>query len=364
MILIYILAGIALLNCCYYFLFSKFAFAIDRQKSSKKLYPISVIVCAKNEAENLSENIPHLLAQEHPSFELILINDASSDSTLKVMERFAKNDARVKLVNVKNNEAFWGNKKYALTLGIKKAVNQRLLFTDADCKPASTQWLQEMTSPLNETKQIVLGYGAYEQQEGFLNKLIRFETLMTATQYFSYAAAGIPYMGVGRNLAYTSKLYYDNNGYISHIQLPSGDDDLFVNETATAQNTAIYYTEESFTISKPKTTFKSWRHQKRRHVTTAKLYKQKHKFLLGLYYISNLLFWLLLPLCFVFGGWEITLSILIFRLLAHYIIVGKSAQKLKENDLIPFIPFLEIFLIWVQLSIFILNSKAKPTRWK
>tara|TARA_R100000935_G_scaffold58911_1_gene99621 strand:- start:52255 stop:53349 length:1095 start_codon:yes stop_codon:yes gene_type:complete len=364
MMLLYALAVIALINCCYYVLFSKFAFAKPAENLPKNFYPVSVLVCAKNEAENLSENIPHILAQEHLNFELILINDASSDNTLEVMEQFAEADARIKLVNVKNNEAFWGNKKYALTLGIKRAVNQRLVFTDADCKPASNQWLQNMTAPLNETTQITLGYGAYEKRNGVLNSLIRFETLLTATQYFSYAKAGIPYMGVGRNLAYTAQLYYDNNGYMSHIQLPSGDDDLFINETATAQNTALCYAEESFTTSTPKTTYKSWITQKRRHITTAKLYKPKHKILLGIYYTANLMFWLVLPFSFVFGSWKITLSILAFRLLWQYVVVGKAAQKLKENNLIPFIPLLELFLLWVQLSIFIFNSNAKPTRWK
>ncbi|WP_432412937.1 glycosyltransferase [Rasiella sp. SM2506] len=364
MILLYALASIALINCCYYLLFSKFAFASPSEIVSKKCYPVSVIICAKNEAENLSENIPFILSQEYPDFELILINDASSDNTFDIMEQIAKNDARVKLVNVKNNEAFWGNKKYALTLGIKKSLNKRMLFTDADCKPASNQWLREMSGLLDTNTQIVLGYGAYQKHKSMLNSLIRFETLLTAIQYFAYAKAGIPYMGVGRNLAYTSKLYYDNNGFMSHIQLPSGDDDLFVNETATSKNTAICYSEESFTISKPKTTFKSWITQKRRHITTAKFYKPKHKIALGLYYATNLLFWLLLPVCFALTSWKITLLILAFRLLVQYIIMGKAAQKLKENNLIPFIPFLELFLIWVQLSIFIFNSSAKPTRWK
>lgn len=364
MILLYALAGITFINCCYYLLFSKFSFATSAEKLPKKNYPVSILICAKNEAKNLSENIPLILSQEYPSFELILINDASSDHTLTVMEQFAKNDTRIKLVDVKNNEAFWGNKKYALTLGVKKARNKRMLFTDADCKPASNKWLLEMTAALTTTTQIVLGYGAYQKKKGVLNSLIRFETLLTATQYFAYAKAGMPYMGVGRNLAYTSKLFYDNNGFISHIQLPSGDDDLFINETATSKNTAICYSAESFTISKPKTSFKSWIHQKRRHITTAKLYKSKHKFLLGIYYIANLFFWLLLPLCFLVASWKITGCIVVFRFLIQYIVVGKSAQKLKENNLIPFIPFLELFLIWVQLSIFIFNSSAKPTRWK
>jgi|TARA_R110002020_G_scaffold63136_1_gene168266 glycosyltransferase involved in cell wall biosynthesis len=364
MILLYVLAFVVLINCGFYVLFSKFSFLRPSEKSTQHTYPVSVIVCAKNESENLTQHIPLLLQQEYPNFEVILINDASSDNTYEVMEQFAEKDPRVKLVNVENNEAFWGNKKYALTLGIKKAVNKRMLFTDADCRPATKHWLAEMTSKLDQNTQLVLGYGAYEKKKGLLNALIRFETLITATQYFSYAKAGIPYMGVGRNLAYTSQLYYDNQGFMKHIQLPSGDDDLFVNGAATAENTDICFSETSFTISKPKTTFGDWIRQKRRHNTTARLYKPLHKFLLGLYFTSNLFFWLVVPFCIIFASWQITLALVLFRFLVQYIIVGNAAKKLQENKLIPFLPFLELFLVCFQLSIFISNSNKKPTRWK
>lgn len=327
-------------------------------------YPVSVIICAKNEEKNLLENIPHILSQDYPEFEVILINDRSSDTTFEVMEQFAENDPRVKLVNVAENEAFWGNKKYALTLGIKKAVHQRMLFTDADCKPASNLWMKHMTQQLNNEKQLVLGYGAYEKRPGFLNGLIRYETLITAIQYFSYQQVGIPYMGVGRNLSYTSQLFYDNKGFMNHIKLPSGDDDLFVNEVATASNSLICASEESFTVSKPKNNFSEWILQKRRHISTAKLYKPRDKFFLGLYYVSVLLFWVLLPLCFIFSSWEVTVAIVVIRFVFQYSSVGKGAQKLKESNLIPLIPLYEMFLVWVQLSIFIFYSKAKPPRWK
>src|SRR5690606_20033884 len=178
--------------------------------STKKVsFPVSVIICAKNEAENLQKNIPHILAQNYPDFELVLINDASSDETLDVIKSFAEQDPRVKYVDVVNNEAFWANKKYSLTLGIKKAKNNYLLFADADCRPDSANWIQEMAGRFTNKKELILGYSPYESKPSLLNLLIRFETVMTAIQYFSFAKTGSPYMGVGRNLAYTNKLFYD-----------------------------------------------------------------------------------------------------------------------------------------------------------
>ena len=351
------------INCCYYLLFSKFSFA-KKVAYPTKHFPVSVIVCAKNEAQNLKNHIPLWLDQNHPEFELILINDASHDDTLEVMEAFAEKDARVKIVNVQNNEAFWGNKKYALTLGIKKAIYKRMLFTDADCKPASKQWISKMTAQFDEKKQLILGYGAYLKEKGFLNKLIRFETLHTATQYFSYAKAGMPYMGVGRNLAYTATLYYAHNGFMKHIKIPSGDDDLFVNQVATKENTAICFAAEGFTYSIPKKSFKTWIHQKKRHITTARFYKPKHKVLLGLYYLANVLFWGTAIVSLFLLDFKIALSLFTFRILIQWFVFAKSAIQLDEKDLIKWIPLLDIFLLLIQFGIFVSNIRSKPTHWK
>ncbi len=362
--LLYVFGAVALINCVYYFLFSKFSFLKASKKVTSEKYPVSLIICAKNESENLQRNIPIWQAQNYPNYEIILINDASIDETLEIMEAFAEKDPRIQIVDVKNNEAFWANKKYALTLGIKRAKNTRLVFTDADCYPASNDWLASMASNFSEEKQLILGYGAYEKLPGFLNKIIRFETLMTAVQYFSYAKAGNPYMGVGRNLAYTSTLYYENKGFMSHIKIPSGDDDLFVNEAATAKNVAICVEPEAFTYSIPKKKKKKWLLQKTRHYSTAKLYKPKHRFLLGSYYIFNLLFWILLPIILLTNFWQFGLGIIFLRLLIQYLIIGNAAKKLKEQDLIALIPFYELFLLFTQLSIFISNTGEKNSRWK
>jgi glycosyltransferase involved in cell wall biosynthesis len=332
----------------------------------KKDIPLSVIICAKNEAENLLENLPFILKQEYSNFEVVLVNDSSSDDTLEVMETFKSENKNIKLVNVKTSETFWGNKKYALTLGIKASTNDFLVFTDADCKPNSQKWLSYISSKFSNEKSIVLGYGAYEKQQfSFLNKLIRFETVMTALQYFSYAKLGRPYMGVGRNMAYRKELFFNNSGFNNHMSLKSGDDDLFINEVSNPENTAICYAEESFTLSKPKTSVKDWILQKRRHISTAKFYKTKHKLLLGLFYSSQLLFWLLSILLFILQyKWQWILVLVIFRFVIQILSFGLAAKKLNEIELIILTPLLEIFLILTQLIIFSANLISKPKHWK
>ena len=339
---------------------------ISAETRLKKHIPISIIICAKNEAENLKKNIPLILNQDYSNFEIVLVNDSSFDDSLEIMKSFEAKNNNIKIVDVKVNEAFWGNKKYALTLGIKASKHDFLVFTDADCKPNSKQWLAHISSHFSNEKSIVLGYGAYAKKKfSFLNKLIRFETVMTALQYFSYAKMGLPYMGVGRNLAYRKDLFFNNRGFNNHMFIKSGDDDLFINEVANSTNTALSFTKESFTISEAKSTFKEWILQKRRHITTASFYKLKHKFLLGLFYSTQLLFWILGISLLISGFlWQWIVALIILRLLIQMVSFGFTAKKLEEIDLVILAPILEIFLITTQLSIFIANLISKPKHWK
>lgn len=349
----------------YLFFFARFAFASQKKEPIKNI-AVSVIICAKNEAGNLKALIPSILNQDYASFEIILINDASNDNTLDVMEAFAVKNDNVKIVNVKNNEAFWGNKKYALSLGIKASKYDFLLLTDADCKPVSKYWIKEMCSHFSNIKTIVLGYGKYAKiKRSFLNKLIRFETLVTAIQYFSFAKVGLPYMGVGRNLAYRKDVFFNANGFMNHMDIRSGDDDLFINQVATAKNTDIVFSKESFTVSLPKTTFRSWFRQKKRHVSTAKHYKFVHIAILTSLYLSQLLFWILTVILFAnVYKWNVVLVLFLFRMIIQFVIFTYSAKKLEEKYMIVLLPFLELFLILMQLTIFISNLISKPNHWR
>ena len=366
-VLFYSFVAVVVIQVLYYaVLFGSFAFSKSVTTSLNRNYPISVIICAKNEAQNLKKFLPSILNQSYPNFEVVLINDSSHDETLDVFEDFKSKHSNIKIVDVKNIEAFWGNKKYALSLGIKAATHNHLLFIDADCQPVSNQWIDKMSQSFNDENTIILGYGAYNKiKNSFLNKLIRFETLLTATQYFSFAKVGIPFMGVGRNLAYHRDEFFKTNGFIKHMKIRSGDDDLFINEAANATNTAICYNKESFTSSIPKSSLQDWFKQKRRHVSTAQYYKFKHQFLLASFYISQILFWTLaIVLSITTYLWPFVLGLIILRFIIQFLSLGFSANKLDEKDTILLLPILEITLIVLQFSIFIANKISKPNYWK
>ena len=364
--LFYSFLSVTLIQLCYYLIvFARFAFAKPKKPSVKNI-GVSVLVCAKNESENLEQFIPLLIQQDYPKFELVLINDGSTDDSLDIMNQFASEFKNIKVVDVKPNDAFWGNKKYPLTLGIKSSSYDFLLFTDADCKPVSRSWIKEMSRHFSNAHSIVLGYGAYKKIKGnLLNMLIRFETVFTAIQYFSYAIMKLPYMGVGRNLAYRKELFFETNGFTRHMQAQSGDDDIFVNDVADASNTTYTFKQEAFTESLPQTNFGDWIRQKKRHLSAASYYRFKHKFLLGLFYLSQLLFWILATyLIIIQFNLNIILALLVSRMIIFLLVYGFSARKLNEMGTIILSPILELFLILLQLFIFISNLTSKKHHWR
>ena len=225
--------------------------------------PVSVIISARNEAKNLKENLPSILTQNYPNFEVVVINDCSSDSSDLVLDEFKEAYPNLKVVTINEHVRFKTGKKFALTLGIKAAANEHLLFTDADCRPLTGDWITRMATNFTGQIQIVLGYSPYHKTGGFLNNLIRFETIKTAINYLSSALNGDAYMGIGRNLAYTKTLFFSAKGFAAHMHILSGDDDLFVNQNATADNTAIEIHRDSFVCTDAKGTVAAWFRQKK-----------------------------------------------------------------------------------------------------
>lgn len=342
--------------------------------------PVSVIIAARNEYLNLEKHLPKILEQDYPNYEVIVVNDCSWDQTGILLERLQQQYPHLHIVTIHEQEKYPTGKKFALTLGIKAARNELLVFTDADCMPAGRKWLSLMASNFSHQKHLVLGFSPYSRQGGLLNRFIRFETMMTAMSYFSFALFKDAYMGVGRNLAYRRSLFFSVKGFASHNHVISGDDDLFVNETATPDNVSIELRKDSFMISEPKKTWAEWQKQKRRHLSTGQLYKPRHKFWLGLYNISHIFFYLLmlgaLIMWPVYAGIHAEdrmlstgmfgLSLLIIylvRLLTQYILYYFTAKKLGETALLLLLPVLD-FMYFIYLLIYgTLSLFTRPRTW-
>lgn len=347
--------------------FTCFLVALIKKPTYEKteLQPMSVIVCAHDEEQNLRELIPLLLKQQHPDFEVIIVNDRSNDGTYDLLlEETAKHD-RLRMVQVDTTPNHVNGKKYAITLGIKAARYDWILLTDADCRPHSEFWIQSMSEQCTTENEIVLGYSPYQKENGFLNLFIRYETLFAALQYVSYTILKNPYMGVGRNLAYRKSLFLNNKGFNGFLGVTGGDDDLFVNQHATGTNTSICVGEKALVYSVPKKTWKEYFHQKVRHLTVGKKYRIKHKVLLGIFSFTHITTWLFgIPLAFLISGFNWVLGVLLVRSLLVTITTHQAAVRFGHKFESWSVPLLDFLFVIYYLSTAPVALLTKKLRWR
>lgn len=327
--------------------------------------PVSVIICARNEEKNLEKNLSFFLEQDYPDFEVVVVNDCSSDDSELLLRGFSSRYPHLKVVTLNEHSRFKHGKKFAVTIGIKAAKNEHLLFTDADCRPASTNWIRLMQARYTPGTAIVLGYSPYENRGGFLNAFIRYESFNTALNYLSFALSGNPYMGVGRNLSYTKSLFFKAKGFASHMHILSGDDDLFVNENASAGNTQVEIHPDSHVWSEPKTSWAALWRQKIRHMGAGKAYKASHKRILSLQAGSALLFYAGLAALPALGAqWWIVPSVYLIRLIIQLIVYYPAMKKLNCKNLIWWFPLLDLFFNIFICILAIVATFRKKVQWK
>tara|TARA_B110000967_G_scaffold203905_1_gene245390 strand:- start:554 stop:1657 length:1104 start_codon:yes stop_codon:yes gene_type:complete len=365
MLINYLLATSILSISLLLFYYAYFFIKLNTHKTNILTFnePISIIVCAKNEFQNLKDKLPFILEQDYPNYEVIVVNDQSIDDTADLLKKFKKQYQRLIVVTIEKHINQHTGKKLALTLGIKTAKHEHLLLTDADCIPNSRNWAMKMCSNF-KSADIVLGYGDYVKKKGLLNKLIRFDTFNVAQQYLAYALSGQTYMGIGRNMAYKKSLFFENKGFAKHLHIPSGDDDLFIQEIANKNNVRIEISEQAHTKSEVIEKWGEWVYQKRRHITTAPLYKKKFKILLGIYPSAQLMFWCVILLLFCLNAPLKFCTILLgTKLFLSYLINYKTMKNLRVMDLYWIHPFYEIVHLSMQGIFVLLNIVSKPKKW-
>ncbi len=349
------------------FLFARLAFfepsTGEFEPERDKEQAVSIIICAKNEAANLKNNLPRILNQNYRSFEVIVVNDNSSDNSDKILTYLHKKHSCLNIINLSNKNKTCVGKKFALTKGIEKAQYQVLLMTDADCRPASAEWLRKMQSVIGGTTQIGLGYAPLDKAPGFLNKFIRFEAIFTAVQYFSFALTGRAYMGVGRNLIYKKQLFQRANGFKKHEDLASGDDDLFINEVASKDNVGIVLDEDTFMYSPAKKSWKEYFRQKSRHLSTGRRYKFGHQLILGLLSASHFLHYamaviIILKFSIIFAliGYALRISVLFF-------LYARILKRLQDSHLLKWIPILDATYVFYYVLAVPVILFCKTEKW-
>lgn len=325
---------------------------------------VSVVICARDEAENLRQNLPRFLNQNYRSFEVVVVNDHSQDETAQILLEFRKSFSNLRVIRPQLPTR--PGKKEALEVGIRAAQYKHILVSDADCYPCSTSWIKIMTQYLSE-KELVLGYSPYLRGEGFLNRFQRYETVYTAIQFFSFALVRMPYMGVGRNMAYLKGFFFRGTGLSLHADLISGDDDLLVNANARAQKTAIVLERAAFVQTSPTSSWRGYYNQKFRHTSAGSRYRPEHQLVLGMQSLSHFSHYAfaVATLMLQSGLWPLILLTYLVRISVVVWVWYGVTRRLGDRDLLVWVPLLDfLFLSYYLLFAPALLTGRSLEQWK
>ena len=337
--------------CIHWIRFSRLAFTKRRPhaKLDSDLEPVSVVVCARDDYERLTELIPALLSQDYPDFEVVVVNDCSDDETGTYLEDLERREPRIKPVQLRQHLNFFNGKKYPLSLGIKSASHDLLVLTDADCMPTSNQWLRSVVGCYGENTELVVGYAPYVRSKGLLNLLVRFDAVQQALMYLSAALVGRPYAGVGKNLSYRQSLFFRQKGFTSHYTMEAGDDDLFVSQAATRKNIGVHIDADNTVACAAPSSFGAWTRQQTMRYSTLGLHRRGPRALAVLHYGSQLVFYAsLIALCLLPPAFALSHEIpyaayyfpvlgvlFLLRYVSQLFIYRGASRRLGERGLLP-----------------------------
>lgn len=336
-----------------------------KNSGQKSEATVSIIIAAKNEAGNLPRLLEKLVEQEHPNFEVIVVNDRSTDETKDILKHWEAKYPFIRVIHIDTLPASWTGKKHALFQAVSIAKKEVLLFTDADCKPASKQWIKSMTSSFSQGTDIVLGYSPYFKKPGLLNSFIQFETLLVGIQYLGLSLLGKSYMAVGRNMA-MRRVCYDLDFLESIKSLEGGDDDLMISQlSAQKKNITVQISESSLVYTEPMLNLKSYLKQKVRHLSAGKHYRKKDQTLLGIFTLSWLVGWGSF-LFLIFYSQELNLILMAFglRSLTLYLILHRLGRKLNTDINFWALPLLDLCYCFYYPWVAIKALATKQIEWK
>lgn len=334
-------------------------------KENDELPPLSVIIAVKNDEYNIKNKLIEILEQDYPTFEVIVVNDASSDETEFVLKGLSAIYHHLKVVNIVENVNKFQGQKFPISIGIKSAKYEHLVLTKSDCKPNSFDWLKYIASGFGKNKEIVLGYACVENKKGLLNKLVRYDHAIRAMNYLSFALCKNPYMGEGYNLAYKKSLFYKVGGFIKHYNLSAGDDDMFINQITNSKNTSVVLTTPSFVKYDSFRKYKDWIKAKKSNIISKKHFKTSHRFLLNLLPFSTFMFYLCIVALFFIGiPWPYIVLALLLKFILQIFVYYKAFKRLRIKNLFIFAPILEIYQMILNFFLELRIATTKKSKWR
>jgi glycosyltransferase involved in cell wall biosynthesis len=339
--------------------------------------PISVVIATRNEHDQVRQNLPFFLDQNYANFEVVVVIDDSDKDLVYIMNEFEKRYSNLKIVSFDWARNFFVSRKFAESVGIKSATHDRILLSHISTRPASPEWISQMSNTLSDNKKIVIGYYTLASKTSLLNAFVRFDTFFYTLRYLRAAISGNPFTADSRNLAFDRSLFHETKTVARFYNVNTGDEDMFVNKAATADNTTIEIHPNAFVKGQEAINFGDWFSKKIRHRVLLREFKAAnrlglaiHDWFMALFYLvlfaifgcsflpTTSIFDVPLELLMIAGG------IVLLKLLAQWIVFKRIMSRFKERGFLLLIPVFDLMKLILLPVLLFVGLFTKRITWK
>lgn len=345
-----------LIQLFFYFSYYKtpytYAKKMDRESRAEAVSKprVTVIIASENEGNELAKNLPFILEQDYEDFEVVVVNNGSTDETDEVLNSLKLRYPHLYYTYLpySTDDESFNKRKLALTLGIKAAKGDVLLFTEPYSKPVSKNWISSVIREISEEKDVVLGYAYYRKTKKLFNSLARFDNHFFSMQYLSMAIKKKIFTGTYKNIAFKKSLFFENKGFASFLNVENGED-VFINQIITKDNTAVAISQDSF-VEISLESFSLWKQIKKSYSLAKKYFKGKATSLFAFEVLTRYFFYIAIIALIVYGAvvgqWAvlgIAVFLFLFRLIVQLVIFNKSAKYFYTGKFYSTFFLLDIF---------------------
>lgn len=326
---------------------------------------VSLIIAARNEADNIKECLASVLAQTYPTslLEIWVVNDHSEDNTATIVNAFQ--EKHLHLLHLPEHKT---GKKQAIQMAIEQSKGTLIVTTDADCI-MEKDWLKYLVSYYEEHQAKLIAAPVSFHREKSIFEL--FQTL-DFMGMMGVAGAGVKgrFMNLcnGANLAYERAAFDAVGGFEGIDHLASGDDMLLMQKIAAKYPTKIGYLKNRHaqTLTQPKSTLQSFLQQRIRWASKSSAYTNWQTLVILLVVwvlcLSMVLDLILIPFDYLYLFWF--LFKFITKGFADFFFLGTMTLFFDRPKLMrAFIPSL-FFHWWYIVVVGFLGNMIKRYEWK
>ena len=364
-----------ILCICYFRLIKIRSYARSSDLSDQR--PISVVIATRNEHDQLRQNLPFFLNQNYANFEVVVVIDDSDKDLVYIINEFEKLHSNLKVVSFEWGRNFFVSRKFAESVGIKSATHDRILLSHISTRPASPNWISQMSKTLSDNKKIVIGYHTLASKISLLNAFVRFDTFSYTLRYLRAAISGRPFTANSRNLAFDRGLFYETKAIAKFYNVNTGDEDMFVNKAATGTNTTIEIHPSAFVKGQETTSFGEWFAKRVRHRVLVREFKTFNRLGFLIHDLSMALFYAVLfailscfflpKVSFFYVPFELLTAacgIIVLKFSIQWIVFKRMMSTFKERGFLLLIPLFDLMKLVILPVLIFVGLFTKRTTWK